>query len=303
MTAAVLEIAIARRKTITGMEWKAAGDGVPDGSFRATFATLGVVDKDLDVILPGAVPNGKSVPISAYGHSSWGGMFGGAAVLPVGKAAIGSDQQTAWVEGELFLDTVGGLDTYRTLKALGPLAEWSFGYRVTKSSVAADDLAKYPGAEQIILAAEVFEASPVLVGAGIGTRTDFVKSVSTLAERGEQLAAVTSEYLVHTRAAVSMRAKEGRVLSQANVDRVTSVADSLDEAAVVLRQLVDEAQPAAKPMVPMSEQECADAGGRWHGDSGMCEMPMADASKAIQRAIRDAELDNMLRRMRAGEGN
>lgn len=272
------------RKLFTGFEWKADAPG----EFRATIATFNVVDKDAEVTLPGAMPEGKRINISAYGHSSWGGFS--AAELPVGSAVIHQDAQRAFVEGRFWLETEAGKQHYLTLKnqlADGAASEWSYGFRVLKSSIDAAQLAKWPGAMRILEQVDVYEASPVLLGAGENTGTDLLKSVITLAERGEHLAAVASEYLVHARAAVSMRAKEGRVLSQANVDRVTSVADALDEAAGVLRKLIDEAKPAGKAM---TEQECIDAGGKW--TDGMCEMPMADAGKAaLQRQMRDMHLE------------
>ena len=277
------------RKSLGGIELKAE----EEGAFRATIATFSVVDKDAEVTLPGAMPEGKRINISAYGHSSWGGFS--AAELPVGSAVIHQDQQRAWVEGRFWLDTEAGKQHYLALKnqlADGAASEWSYGFQVLKSSTDDTQLAKWPGAVRILEQLDVFEASPVLRGAGENTGTDLLKSAVTLAQRGERLAADTSEFLVHARAAVSMRAKEGRVLSQANADRLTGIADSLEEAAGVLRKLLDEAKPA------MTEQQCDDAGGTWDPDTGMCLMA-DDGKAALQRQIRDAHLGLIRRGMTA----
>ena len=142
------------------MHIKAEGD---DGSFSATFATLNAIDKDGDVTVPGAFADGQPVRISAWGHN-WG-------ALPVGKGVIHADDERAWVEGQFFLDTSHGKDTYLTVKALGELQEWSYGYDVTDAAPG-----EFDGKDvQFLRGLVVHEVSPVLIGAGIDTRTDRIK--------------------------------------------------------------------------------------------------------------------------------
>jgi hypothetical protein len=172
--------ALLQRKTLDAVELK-AGD---EGAFRATFATLApAVDKDGDVTLPGAFPVGKQVPISAYGHASWQGA------LPVGIGTIGADSQTAWVSGRFFLDTTGGRDTYLTVKHQSEvgLGSWSYGYEVQSWSYDPAELRNYPSATRILKKVDVFEVSPVLVAAGLGTRTDYVKAAKTLDDQMQAL--------------------------------------------------------------------------------------------------------------------
>jgi hypothetical protein len=146
--------------------------GSAAGTFKATLATFNVVDKDGDVTFPGAFPEGKAVVISAYMHTSWMGA------LPVGKGVIRQDDKTAWVDGEFFTNTTHGKDTYLTVKALAESGqgEWSYGYDVLGSSNDVADLEPYPGGKQILKSLDVFEASPVLIGAGVGTATQSIKS-------------------------------------------------------------------------------------------------------------------------------
>src|ERR1700694_3995 len=157
-------------KRFSGIELKSDG---PAGSFRATFATLApAVDLDGDVTEAGAFKQGQAVVLSAYGHASWEGA------LPVGTGVIGANSSKAYVDGVFFLDTIAGRETYATVKALGPLVEFSYGYDVLEASFDRSELAAYPGATRILKSLDVFEVSPVLKGAGIATGLQSIKSAA-----------------------------------------------------------------------------------------------------------------------------
>jgi hypothetical protein len=128
------------------------------------------VDRDGDVTKPGAFRDGQKVRISAWGHN-WG-------VLPVGKGVIHADDEKAWVDGRFFLDTEGGLDTYRTVKGLEELQEWSYGFDILTSAEGEFDGERVRYLESL----DVYEVSPVMLGAGIGTRTTGIKSSAADAE-------------------------------------------------------------------------------------------------------------------------
>lgn len=145
-------------------------DDGEEGAFSATFATLApAVDKDGDVTLPGAFRDGTKTVIGAFNHSSQRGD-----ALPVGIATIRSNASRAWVEGTFF-DTPAGRTYRTTLKQLGPLTEWSYSYVVDNQSTDYSELRAWPGAKRILKAISVFGVSPVLRGAGVATRTDWVK--------------------------------------------------------------------------------------------------------------------------------
>lgn len=218
------------------LELKAGAD---DGSFRATIATFDVVDKDGDVTFPGAFPVGKEIAISAYGHTSWYGA------LPVGKGTIGADDTKAWVEGKFFTDTGPGADTYKTAKQLGPLMEWSYGYDPT-NYVSKDDprVAAHEGAMRGLVKVEPYEASPVLLGAGVMTGTDWIKSMkSPFSDQAEQVLAAVKAWFERSRELAALRQKEGRVLSDANRTRLASLADALDTVLADVRTLLSETDP------------------------------------------------------------
>lgn len=133
------------------------------GAFEAVFATLNTIDHDGDVTLPGAFTEGAPVRIACWGHR-WD-------ELPVGKGVIRTRGNDAIVEGAFFLNTQGGRETYETVKALGALQEWSYGYDVLDASPG-----QYDGQRvQFLRKLKVHEVSPVLLGAGIGTHTTAIK--------------------------------------------------------------------------------------------------------------------------------
>ncbi len=144
------------------IEFKAEGEGEP-GEFSATFATLNVIDHDRDVIETGAVKEGQAVRVAYWGHG-WG-------KLPVGRGVLHSDAEKAWIDGRFFLDTIGGLDTYTTVKHLDELQQWSFGFDIEESRSG-----QFEGQDVTFLEAlEIYEVSPVMLGAGIDTETAWIK--------------------------------------------------------------------------------------------------------------------------------
>lgn len=138
------------------------------GIFEAVIATFNLKDHDGDWTVPGAFEDGASVRISAYGHESWFGQ------LPVGKGVLKATEQDARVVGAFFLETTHGRETFATIKAMGELQEWSYGFDVLERGELTEDL-RQRGVWRVLKKLKVHEVSPVLVGAGIGTRTVTVK--------------------------------------------------------------------------------------------------------------------------------
>lgn len=191
-----------------------------EGSFRLIFATTNIKDHDNDVTAPGAFPSGKEIPMSAYQHTSWDGS------LPVGKAVISEVGDMAIAEGEFFLNTTHGKDHYETIKALGDIQEYSYGYKPIEF-----EFGKFEGQDvRFLKKVNVFEISPVLKGAGIGTRTLSIKSEgTTYAEHTETVLAAVDELLVRTKSLADLRRDAGRQLSGANLEKLTRLEKSLVE--------------------------------------------------------------------------
>lgn len=144
-------------------EVKQVGDA---GEFAAVIATLGVVDKDDDIIEPGAIGE-QSVRVFAS-HSSH--------AIPIGKATLREDGDQLIAEGKINLDTVAGRDWHAALKFdlehPPALQEWSFGFSALDSDSDTVDGRRVRRLKRV----KVFEISPVFIGAGVGTRTISVKA-------------------------------------------------------------------------------------------------------------------------------
>jgi len=177
------------QKTFRGkLTLKTAEDG-GEGAFTAVFATLGVKDLDGDITVPGAFQEGQAVRIARWGHD-WGD-------LPVGKGVIHADEKEAWVEGQFFLETQGGQEHYKTVKALGDLQEWSYGFDILEDARGEQDGEPV----RLLKKLDVFEVSPVLLGAGIDTRTEAIKGLLSALKQGARHSAKDNQLIqeIHDR--------------------------------------------------------------------------------------------------------
>lgn len=208
------------------------------GDVTVAFSRFNVVDSDNDVTFPGSMPVGKSVPMSAYGHTSWDGA------PPTGKGAISEKGDLGIFGGSFFMETDQGRNAYHTVKAMAEIQEWSYGYAVLEGGPGAFD----GKAVRELRKLDVFEVSPVLKGAGVGTATLAIKSgrpepdapyTELLSWYSERL----SDLVDRTKDRAAFRLKEGRVLSTANVALLTELADALDVHGASLRDLLVAAVP------------------------------------------------------------
>ncbi len=148
-------------KALTGVEIKDADKG----QVQAVFSTFDVIDADGDVTDANAFEDGAPVRISAYGHASWIGA------LPVGRGVIRASEKQAVLEGQFFLGTTHGRDTFETIKEMDDLQEWSYGYDVLEAGEGDFEEQQV----RFLRKLKVHEVSPVLLGAGVDTRTLAVK--------------------------------------------------------------------------------------------------------------------------------
>ena len=198
------------------------------GEITAVFSTLGVVDKDGDITVKGAMKDGAPVRLSAYNHKSWEGA------LPVGKGVIREVGNEVVFEGQFFMNTTHGRDTFETVKAMGELQEFSYGFDVVDSEEP-DQEQKSAGARRILKSLAVHEVSPVLLGAGVGTRTVGVKGEKkTFAE--ELTEVVASVKAVRERAAevMAMRAEKGKGLGEESQDNIVELVREIRELSSIL---------------------------------------------------------------------
>ena len=229
-----------------GLSLELKQDGAEEGAVTAIFSTFNVIDKDGDVTLPGAFEDAAPVIISAWGHD-WG-------ELPAGRGAIKAEEERALLEGHFFLRAPQGLATYETVKGLSEppaLQEWSYGYDVIESSEGDFDGQQVRFLKKL----HVYEVSPVMAGAGIGTGTLAIKGLAYEAQAevaAASLADVTA-FIARTRSLADLRAKEGRVLSAANRDRLATLTSSMRESLAEVEKLLAETDPGKASAAVLQE--------------------------------------------------
>jgi HK97 family phage prohead protease len=132
-----------------------------EGTLRATFSRFGVVDRDGDLTLASAFTDGQAVPM-VWSHS-WD--------RPIGRGVIKVLPDRAVFEGRFFT-TAAGREAYESVKQMGDLQQYSYGYAPLEAEPGVHDGQPV----RILKGLEVFEVSPVLVGAGVDTRTERIKA-------------------------------------------------------------------------------------------------------------------------------
>lgn len=140
----------------TSVEYKDDGD---TGSVVARFSTFDIVDREGDIVRASAFTDGQAVPM-VWAHD-WH--------QPIGKGVVRVTKDHARFEGDFF-PTNAGQEARAAVRAMGDLQQWSWGFRVLDTQPN-DKIRGYD-----VTGAEVFEVSPVLVGANQATATLAVKS-------------------------------------------------------------------------------------------------------------------------------
>lgn len=197
------------------------------GEVTAVFSTFDVVDSDGDITLPGAFTDGAKALISAYGHQSWSGA------LPVGKGSIRATKTEALFEGRFFMDTAAGADTFKVVKELGEMGQWSYGYDVEDAEPGQKD----GRSVRFLKRLTVHEVSPVLIGAGVNTRTLSAKSKQTFAEEGAAVLAAVTQFGSRAADVMAMRREKGKGLSPESADLVARVEAECKRLAAVLGEV------------------------------------------------------------------
>lgn len=164
-------------KSIGAMEFTDDGKG----EVQAIVYTLGVVDRDGEVVLPESFQGEAKVKLSHYGHSSILGQFkGGQTEPPVGKGVVRMNSRNELeFHGNYFMSTSRGRDAYFTAKEMGPEQQWSVSFYRDRGEKPSNEWAAKGARRLWRNAIDPFEVSPVTIGAGFGTRTLGVKELDS----------------------------------------------------------------------------------------------------------------------------
>jgi transcriptional regulator with XRE-family HTH domain len=149
------------------------GEGV------AVIATLNEIDKDGDVTTPGAFGEQTVPMVPAHEWHS----------APIGKATISEKDNEALAHFRMNLKTDLGRNWHEALKfdLANPPAkqEYSYGFSIQENGAEMGDFSGRP--VRFLKSLKVHEISPVLLGAGIATRTLALKSAQSEDEKGRRL--------------------------------------------------------------------------------------------------------------------
>jgi HK97 family phage prohead protease len=215
------------------------------GDFSAVFSTFNVVDLDGDVTLPGAFEDGTVTRVlPAHNWSSY----------MVGNGTIRADADKAMIDGRFFLNTSEGKNWYESIKADkdsgANLQEYSYGFDVVDASFGQFDNRNV----RFLRKLKVHEVSPVTLGAGINTGTVAVKNQQpptddeidlSFTEHVDLIVNEVARFATRVQERGEVLAKEGRTFSAANVSKLGTIADEIEQVSSRLRELLTATEPKA----------------------------------------------------------
>lgn len=158
-----MSAAIQRKVAVGAMQVKDA----EQGTARVRFAKPDGVtpDRDREITLADAIPE-VQVVFSQFGHTS---LTDG--TLPAGRAIV---HPNGTADVQFLMDTIAGRETFRTLKGLGPIVQYSYGFRVLEEGKLTNEM-RDAGAVRVLKRLDVVELSGCVVGAGVDTGTLAIK--------------------------------------------------------------------------------------------------------------------------------
>lgn len=239
-------------KAIDGFEIKDADKG----EVVAVVSTMGVVDRDGDVVMQGAIKDGSVVKLSAYEHDV---ITEGKA--PVGRGVVRIQGNQAVLSARYFMSTIRGRDAFNTVKEMGADSEWSIGFSRQVKTAPMTDEWRSKGASRLIAGLDLLESSPVFMGANGMTATVSAKammdneSASTPQEGVDKYGDVAfadptnKKYPIDTEEHI--RAAWNYIHHPANADKYTAAeADAIKRRIIAAwKDMIDSAgPPGAMPM-------------------------------------------------------
>ena len=224
----------------------AAVKKLDEGVLTCCFATMGVVDKDGDVALPGFYGQQDIVMLPAHDWSH----------VPLGKGTTREEGDMACADIQMNLEIQAAKDWLSAikfdLKNGKPLQEYSYGFRILEGGSKRGD---YNGQQVRYLTpredgtpgSKIWEVSPVLVGAGERTRTLAAKAAGLkFCDEVQAVLDAADSLVSRGKSLADLRAKEGRELSAANREKLAALAESLVKSAAGMTALLEPSPEAKK---------------------------------------------------------
>ncbi len=235
------------------------------GEFKATDATEGIaemivsvfnnVDSGKDIVMPGFFANSIATRRTSDGRPKVKGVWSHDWTSPIAKTLDARELQPGdamlpaqlsglgglWVKAQFNLNTQRGREAFSDLQ-FGTIDEFSIGYSVKR--------AEYDNETDVrrLIEGEWYEWSPVLVGMNDATALLSTKRFGDLgyADHLAQVVTACVELAERSKDRADFRAKEGRQLSQANRDRLSSLGESLRSILADIDDLLAATEPPAK---------------------------------------------------------
>ena len=222
----------------------------------SVFSVFNEMDSDGDVVMPNSIKSG-------YGDNGVAMVWAHDWKTPIGRGVIEQDGDKATFKGQFIMDTQAGKDAFNTVKAMGDLQQWSFGYEVLdyENGTYQKD-SETPTDARYLKELNVWEVSPVLVGANqntftVGVKEDKDKDVEakseehtekelsglTLDEQSDDLLIKLSELLSRFKELTALRLGKEKELSKKSATLIEEVQDALQEAFQDLDTLLTVATP------------------------------------------------------------
>jgi HK97 family phage prohead protease len=233
-----------------------------EGKVESVFSVFNTIDTDGDVVLPNSIKSG-------YGDKGVAMVWGHDWKDVIGKGEIVQDDNKATFKGEFFMDTERGRQAYNTVKAMGDLQQWSFGYEVLDSENGKFQKDNTEVDVRYLKDLKVWEVSPVLVGANQETYTLSVKEQTEQTEEKEQKQdgkrfTEEIEEVLTALISVTQRAKEltalrlqkNKKLSESAYDSLTSLQDEIQDIYNDLDSLLSVGAPSE--IEDIDEEQVAD---------------------------------------------
>tara|TARA_Y100000593_G_scaffold86112_1_gene164251 strand:+ start:6826 stop:7620 length:795 start_codon:yes stop_codon:yes gene_type:complete len=202
-----------------------------EGKVQAVFSNFNEVDSDGDVVMPNSIKSG-------YGERGVAMVWAHDWKDVIGRGQIVQDDKRAVFKGQFIMDTERGRDAFNTVKAMGDLQQWSFGYEVLDSE---NGMFKKDNNEEIevrfLKDVKVWEVSPVLVGANQNTYTMSVKGDEQEEKKGKRFNEEVAEVLTtltslvkRARELTALRLSKDKLLSDEATNLITDLQDALQNA-------------------------------------------------------------------------
>ncbi len=244
-------------ENLKSQEWKSIAEPIfaseVEGKVEAVFSVFNTIDSDGDVVLPNSIKSG-------YGDKGVAMVWGHDWKDVIGRGEIIQDNDKAVFKGEFIMDTERGREAYNTVKAMGDLQQWSFGYEVVDSEKGAF---QKDGMEtqdvRYLKELKVWEVSPVLVGANQETYTLAVKNATEEVEEkieevdetdGKRFTDEITDVLnalvsVTNRAKelTALRLKKDKLLSKESAEALSTLADEIQEIYQDIDTMLSQASP------------------------------------------------------------